>query len=194
MPPATVPEAEAELSRAITLEQVIKAELDQLRQELTETERTVGDRSLEARKAGDSKQIKTINDELSKLQTRHSTLSKTHQAARDAIKTARHELNMARGQVLRAQAAELIKQVQARQAKTDELLTALYKHEGVHYLPEAQTRGGVCLAGSFAESNTAKIMIEAKALIRQAETMENQVVRVEPEPLTTGRKSKGVPV
>jgi len=75
---------------------------------------------------------------------------------------------MARGRVLRDQAAELSKQAQERQKKTNGLLADLLEHEGIAYYPQPQSRGGVLLTGTFAESKTAKIVKDAAALIQQA--------------------------
>lgn len=190
--PLTVPEAEEALSKAIAMEQEIASELSAIEKQLAEAESTAGARSLEARKTGESKAIQKINDEIQKLHTQHGIIKSTHQAAREAIKAARHEINMARGRVLRAQAAEIDKQVSTRQKKTDQLLAALLEHEGIRYLPEPQSLGGVYLPGTNAESKTAKLAKEALFLVQQAEITENQIVRVEPDAPTSGRRSEAM--
>ena len=192
MPSLTITEADDELLKAVALEQEIQEELSQLETQLAEAESTAGDRCLAARKVGDTKQIQKINDGVLKLRNQYDVTSKTLQAARAAIKAARHEINMARGQDLRAQAAVFMEEAGKRQQKTNELLAALFEHEGIRYLQEPQTRGGACLEGTIAESKTQKLAQEAAALIRQAEITENQIVRVEPDPHTTGRVSGAV--
>jgi len=191
MPP-TVGEAEVELEKTIALEQEIAGELAAIEKQLSEAERTAGDRCLAARREGNSKQIEKINNEVLKLRQQRDVALSTHTAGREAIKAARHELNMARGQVLRAQAAVLMEEAGKRQKETDELLAALHVHEDIRYIPEPQMRGGACLPGTFAETKTAKIVMEAALLIRQAETTEQQIVQVEPDAPTTGRESGGV--
>ena len=188
----SVPEAETALAEAIAMEQEIAGELAAIEKQLSEAESTAGDRSLEARKVGDQKAIGRINDEIAKLRNQRYVTSQTLGAARDAIIGARHEINMVRGYALRAQAAALMKQAQERQHKTSELLNALFEHEGIHYQPEPQTRAGAYLAGSFAETRTAKLAQEAAALIRQAESVERQVCHVEPAPSTGGRSTSTV--
>lgn len=194
MPPSpSVPEAEAELTKAVALEQEIKEELDQIQVQFTEAEKTSGDRSLAARKAGDQKAIQKINDEVLKLRQQRDVTRSTHEASRQAIRSARHEINQVKGQDLRDQAAELSKQAEERQAKTNQLLTALYEHEGIHYLPEPRSHAGMYLAGTIAENKTAKLAMEAQFLLEQAKITENQIVRVEPDAPVTGRKSNAQP-
>ena len=188
----TAEAAEQELAKAIAMEQEVKGELDQLQARLTESEKTAGDRCLTARKTGDQKAIGKINDEIAKLRNQWYVTSQTLGAARDAIIGAKHEINMARGYVLRMQAAELMKQANERQQKTNELLNALFEHEGVHYQPEPQTSAGAYLAGSFAETRTAKLAQEAAALIQRADSLERQVCHVEPAPSTGGRSTSTV--
>jgi chaperonin cofactor prefoldin len=188
----TISEAEAELSKAVSLEQEIAGELSELETRLTEAERTAGDRSLEARKAGNAKEIKAINDEIAKLHTQHGIIKSTHESAREAIRNARHGVNMAQGRDLRAQAAEILKEVKVRQAKTDELLKALHEHEEIAYFPQPEARAGVLLPGTIAESKTAKLAKDAAFLVHQAEITERQIVHVEPDAPTTGRKSNAI--
>lgn len=190
--PLSVSEAEAELSKAITLEREIAAELTTLEKQRSESETGAGEKCLAARKVGDQKAIQKINDEVLRLRQRCDVARATHQAAREEIKQARREINMARGRDLRARAAEILKEVATRQTKTDELLSALQEHEGIRYLAEPQLRGGVYLAGSFNLTKTQRMAQDAELLIRQAETTENQIVTVEPAPSTTGRKSGAI--
>jgi len=190
----TVPEAEQELAAAIALEATIAGELLDIDKQLSESERTAGDRSLEARKAGNTKQVQKINDELLKLRNLRDVTKSTYQAAREAIKNAKHEVNLAKARVLRAEAAKIGEEVNKRLQKTTELLEALFEHEGIRYLAEPKTHGGVYLAGTTAESRTMKLAQEAEALIRQAVTLENQVCRVEPDPSRDGRVSNAIKV
>jgi hypothetical protein len=190
--PLSISEAEAELSRALVQEQEIAAELAAIEKQLSESETSVGERLLTARQAGDQKTIQKINDEVLKFSQKRRLLRSTHEASLEAIKRAKHEINQARGRDLRAQAAEIVKQVKARQAKTDKLLTELHEHEGIAYFPQPQSRAGVLLPGTIAESKTAKFAKDAAALIRQAEKTENQIVTVEPTPSTNGRISGAV--
>jgi DNA repair exonuclease SbcCD ATPase subunit len=194
MPPTTTKEAEKNLEDAIRMEQDVAGELAAIEKQLSESESTAGERCLAARKAGDQKAIQKINDEILKLRQRCDVTRSTHEASRQAIKEARHEINQARGRVLRAEAAKINEDVGNRQKKTDDLLMALFDHEGIRYIPEPQTRGGACLAGTYAESRTVTLAIQAQALIRQAEITENQVVRVEPDPSRDGRVSSAVKV
>jgi hypothetical protein len=192
--PLTVGEAEVDLEKAVALEQEIRGELDQVQARLVEAEKTAGDRCLTARREGNSKQIEKINSEVLKLRQQRDVALSTHTAAREAIKAARCEINMARGRDLRAQAAAFMEEAGKRQQKTNELLAALFEHEEIRYLQEPQTRGGACLEGTIAESKTQKLAQEAAAHIRQAEITENQIVRVEPDPPRDGHKSGAVDI
>ncbi len=186
--PLTVAETEKELAAAIKLEHEVKTELDQTRALFAEAEKTAGDRSLEARKAGDVKAMQRINDGVLKLKSQQVALLLTHRAARDAIQEARKAVNMTKARALRDDAQILINQVNERQQKTNELLKALHEHEGIRYLPEPQSRAGVYIGGT-AESKTAKLIQEAAFLIRQAETLEALGCPVELPPAPYGRMS-----
>jgi len=188
----TIAESELELSNSIAIEQQIAGELSTLTARLSEAESTAGDRALQARKSGDDKEVQKINDELSDLNAQHRVLSKTLEAAREAIKAARHEINMCRGRDLRVKAEAINKEVAQRQERTAGLLKELMEFEGIWYIPEPQSRAGVYLTGTIAESKTAKLATEASFLIHQAEITENQIVRVEPRASTNGRKSSAV--
>jgi outer membrane murein-binding lipoprotein Lpp len=175
------------------LEQEIAGELSTLTARLSDAEKHSGDRALQARKSNDDKEVQKINDELSDLNAQHRVLSKTHEAAKLAVKQARHDIDRARGRDLRAQAAALTDRADERMKKTDKLLAELYKHEGIFYVPQPQMHeSGVIIPNSYAVSETMKIRINAEALIRQAVTTENQVRNFEPRSPTSGRKSSAV--
>ena len=193
MMPLSVAEADDELLKAVALEQEIQEELSQLETRLAEVESTAGERCLAARKAGDTKQIQKINDEVLKLRNQYEVTSKTLQAARVAIKEARREINMAEGRDLRAQAAEIIAVINDRQEKTARLLAELQEHEGIHFVPEPEVDpSGAIIPGRYAVSGTAKLCMDADARLRQAATTEGQIVRVEPDPPRDGHKSGAV--
>jgi malonyl CoA-acyl carrier protein transacylase len=102
---------------------------------------------------------------------------------------------MARGRDLRAQAAEIIAVINDRQEKTARLLAELQEHEGIHFVPEPEVDpSGAIIPGRYAVSGTAKLCMDADARLRQAETTEQQIVRVEPDAPTTGRKSGAVSI
>lgn len=188
----TVEEAEQELAKAIEMEQEIAGELAAIEKQLSEAESTAGERSLAARKTGDQKAIGKINDDITKLRSRRDVSLSTHGAARRAIKDARHAVNVAKAGVLRAEAAKINEGIGIRSKKTRALLQELRDHEGVGYIPEPQKQAGAYLAGTFAETKTAKLAQEAAALIQRAESLERQVCHVEPAPSTGGRKSNAI--
>jgi hypothetical protein len=189
----TIAESEKELDAAITLEGTIAGELADIEKALAEAESTAGARSLEARKTGDTKAIQKIDDEIKELHTRYGIIKSTHQAAREAVKTARHGIDQAQGADLRAQAAALTAQADERQKKTDKLLASLHEHEGINFVPQPQvTDFGVVIPNSYAVTNTMKLRIDADSLIQQAVTTEAQVRNFEPRAPTTGRKSSAV--
>lgn len=190
--PLTVEQAEKALAEAISMEREIAGELAAIETALTEAESTAGERSLTARKSGDQKTIGKINDEIGKLRSRRDVTLSTHGAAREAIKDARHGINVAKAGEIRTEAAKLGKEIEARGKKTRELLAALHDHEGVGYMPEPLSKGGAYLPGSFGETKTARLTMEHAALIQRAEALEKHIVRIEPAPSTGDRVSGAI--
>ena len=188
----TITEAEEALTKAIEVEAEIAQELTDLEGNLSQAESTAGDQCLEARKAGNQKAIKKINDEVLSLRSQRDIILSTHQAAREAIKIARHEVNLAKGRDLRKQAGDIMIVVEERNIITKELLNDLYLHEGIRFIPEPEVHAGCVVPNSFALSQTQRLQIDVDALTRQAETTEHRKVTIEGPLSTNGRKSGAI--
>ena len=188
----TVEEAGQALQEAICLSDDIAGELEAVDLALSKAQTEAGPATLAARKKKDQKQIEKINSNMLKLASQADILRSTLKAARNEIKDARKQVNLSQAHVLREQAQEILISIEARQAKTTDLLEQLFRHEGIRYVPEPETVAGCVIQNSYALGTTTKMMIDADALIRQANSIESRKTTIDGPVSTSGRKTPSV--